>query len=146
MSLVINTNTWISLADAETYMLTRMGASKIWTEDLTIGDKEAALVTAYNQLSGCGKWIIPAVISTVLKIAQCEMALFLLKNQEDIDARAGIQAQGVVKAGIVQEEYSLDAKDELPMPSLVKQLLSEYENSSACEIIGLERDEDEDVS
>ena len=79
MSLTVGTNTWISLEDANIYMATRVGAYKYW---VTGAEKEAALITAYNQLNACGWFDFPTDISTNMKNAQCEQALFLLIHQE----------------------------------------------------------------
>jgi len=135
-TIVVGTNSWILLADAEIYMLGRLGASKFWN---TTVDKIAALITAYTQLANCGRWEIPAEISEDMEIAQCEMALYLLQHLEDSDTRAGLQAQGVTAAGIVQETYDPDAKDELAIPAIVKRLFKAYETESSIEIVHLHR-------
>jgi hypothetical protein len=135
-TIVVGTNSWITLADAEIYMLGRLGASKFWN---TAADKTAALITAYRQLSSCEKWEIPADVSENMEIAQCEMALYLLQHLEDSDTRAGLQAQGVTAAGIVQETYNANAKDELPIPAIVKELLEDYEVNESIGIVRLHR-------
>ena len=142
-TLTEGTNTWILLEDADDYFRTRVGATRIWDETV---DKISALVTAYNQLNGCGLFEFPSTITGNMKYAQCEMALFILRHQEDIDARMGLQAQGVVQAGIVQETYDSNKIDGIPIPANVKQLLNVYESSSgALGIVEISRDDDEDI-
>lgn len=141
-ALTIGTNTWISLDDAEDYFRTRVGAGRIWDESV---DKIAALVTAFNQLNDCGLYSFPETPTGNMTKAQCEMALFLLKHQEDMDSRLGLQAQGITQAGIVQESYNSDKIEGIPIPPMVKALLSTYEVGSPIHIIDLERDEEEDA-
>ena len=144
MSLTPGVNTWISLADANIYFATRVGAHKYWYTGIL---KEAALVTAYNQLVSCGLFDFPVSISINMKNAQCEMALFLLIHQEDMDSRMGLQAQGVTQAGIVQETYDSSKVDGLPIPPMVKSFLKEYisDDNSSMQITEAQRDDDEEV-
>ena len=134
---------WISLEDANTYMSTRVGAYKYWYTGV---DKTAALTTAYNQLNACGWFDFPTDISTNMKNAQCEQALFLLIHQEDMDVRLGLQAQGVSAAGIVQETYGKEIEG-IPISPHAKQMLEDYEDAdkSAFQVKEISRDDDEDV-
>lgn len=134
---------WITVADADTYMGTRLGASKYWTET---AEKAAALQTAYNQIVGSGLFSLPETATQVMKNAQCEMALFLLAHQEDMDVRLGLQAQGVSSAGIVQETYKPENIEGIPIPPIVKQLLDDYKVATPIEIVTLEKDEEDDLS
>lgn len=137
------TNTWIQVADADTYFLTRVGASRFWNEELPMPEKEAALVTAYNMLLA-SDFSFPETATQNMKNAQCEMALFLLIHQEDMDRRGGLQAQGVVGAGIVQENYDKDLMQEIPIPAMVKQMLSAYETGTNIKVVEVTRDDDEE--
>lgn len=123
MSIVVGTNSWVTLEYANTYFSTRLNAYVYWN---TAAAKEAALVTAFEFLMGCGLYSIAADSTDVaVKKAQCEMALFLLQHGADMDARKGIQAQGVSQAGIVGESYDLSRAGEFPLPPIVKQLLKD---------------------
>lgn len=133
---------WVTLVEAETYMATRLGATKHWYSGVS---KAAALQTAYNQLISCGLFDFPETAISGMKNAQCEMALFLLQHQEDADARMGLQAQGVTQAGIVQETYNLDNVDGIPIPLIVRSMLQDYESASPIHIVDLEREESEDA-
>jgi len=141
--VVVGTNSWISLADAEIYMTTRLGASKVWTSSVVTVNKEAALITSYKQLMGCDKYSLPVTAVQALKDAQCEMALFLLQHQDDIDSRKGLQAQGVLQAGIVEETYDKDRVGVMPIPPQVDNLLKDYRTESCIDSAQLERDDDE---
>ncbi|NCC60049.1 MAG: hypothetical protein EOM12_03735 [Verrucomicrobiae bacterium] len=123
MSLVVGTNSWVTVEYANTYFSTRLNAYTFWT---TGTSKEAALVTAYEFLMGCGQYSIAAdSTDPAVKKAQCEMALFLLQHGADMDSRKGIQAQGVTQAGIVGESYDLAMAGTVPLPPIVKQLLKD---------------------
>jgi hypothetical protein len=138
--IVVGTNSWISLEDAEDYMATRIGAGVVWN---TAAEKEAALITAYKQLMGCDKYSLPVAATQTLEEAQCEMALFLLQHQEDMDARKGLQAQGVIQAGMVEETYDKDKVGVMPVPPQVDNLLKDYRTESPIGSAQLERDDDE---
>ena len=134
---------WVTLEEAETYMASRLGAEKYWHTGVS---KTAALTTAYNQLNACGWFDFPTDISTNMKNAQCEQALFLLIHQEDMDVRLGLQAQGVSAAGIVQETYGKEIEG-IPISPHAKQMLEDYEDAdkSAFQVKEISRDDDEDV-
>lgn len=98
---------WVTLAEANTFMATRLGADTYWNSSTS---KAAALITAYDDLVTCGDFDFSLDSGEdtpqAFKDAQCEQALFLLRDQDGIEARASLQAQGVQSAGIVQESYA----------------------------------------
>lgn len=143
MALAVGENSWLTLEEAETYFSTRIGSSEYWCSG---ADKEAALITAYNQLNGCGLFDFPAAATQAMKDAQCEQALFLLIHGEDIDRRKGLQAQGVTAAGIVKESYKEDI-DQIPICTNAKNFLKEYSiEGQDIYAVDLERDEEEDIT
>jgi len=142
ITLTPGTNTWATLAEAETYFRTRLGASVYWN---ATAEKPAALVSAFNTLYYSGLFTFPATATQAVKNAQCEMALFLLQHLSDMDARAGLIAQGVSEAGIVQEKYKDDAGTEIAIPPIVRTLLADCETSGGFFATDLERNDDEDV-
>jgi hypothetical protein len=125
MSLTIGTNTWISLEDANTYFDTRLNSDE-WDESSS-ETKVKALVTAFNKISNAD-FDLPDEATTAMEQAQCEMALFLLLHQADMDTRMGLQAQGVKSAGIVQESYGDNVSG---FPKVVEDLLKSVKKSSA---------------
>jgi len=103
---------WASLAEADEYFgEERPGASTFWSASVTDAAKVAALWHAFRLLSDCGEWWLPDTTGSTLIIrrAQCEQALFGLRDTVGIDARADLQAQGVRVAGLVQETYAGNA-------------------------------------
>jgi len=141
-TITVGTNSWVTEAEANTYFASRVKADDYWTDG---GDDSiASIVTAYNWLSA--KYTLPVVGTTAIKNAQCEMALFLLQHQPDLDLRMGLQAQGVITAGVVKERYKDDNTVEMPIPPIVQQLLQAYDTNRPVYLINLERNEEEGVS
>ena len=140
--ITIGTNSWVTEAETDAYLSTRFGADTYWVSGV---DKEAAIITAYRWLIGSKDFSLSSTeTAQKVKDAQCEMALFLVQHQPDIDIRLGLQAQGVIEAGIVKEKYS--GKARLPIPIAVTSLLDGYNNTRALYITNIERNEDEGVS
>lgn len=145
MGNITTSNSWITLDEAETYFATRLGASKFWNESITEPDKEAALITAYNQLTNSKMFSLSADADAVMKQAQCEMALFLLIHQEDMDLRLGLQSQGVTQSSIAGESYKLETMNGIVIPENVKSLLKDYLYEANFFATDVTRDDSEDV-
>jgi len=143
--IAVGTNSWVTVAEADTYMNTRYGAWEVW-EDGT--NKPAALVTAYNQIVSSGFFSnLPSTVVQKMKDAQCEHALFLVMEGGDLLRRGGLQAQGVMEAGLIKEKYDTRARGKLAFPPVVLALLKDYsENDDGMFINDLNRDDSEDVA
>ena len=142
MAVTVGTNSWVTEAAANTYMGNRFDAGSYWTEDAT--DNPKALVTAYKWLNA-GRYSFPTTATQAMKDAQCEMALFLLQHQPDLDLRIGLQVQGVITAGVVKERYKFDNSVEMPIPPIVQRLLASYDTDRPIYLVNLERNEEESV-
>jgi len=140
--IVIGTNSWVTEVEANTYFEARVTASDYWTDGATIN--KPALVTAYKWLNA-GGYTFPTTPTQNMKDAQCEMALFLIQHQPDLDLRMGLQVQGVIAAGVVKERYREDNTIELPVPPIVQTLLQEYSTDRPVYLINIERNEEESV-
>ncbi len=136
------TNSWITEAEANTFMEGRIKASDNWTAGETIN--KSAIITAYFWLTDSPKFSFPAYanVTAAMKRLQCEMALFLLQHQPDIDLRMGIQSQNVVEAGIVKEKYVMKVMG-IPVPPAVADLAYSYLDQHPLYIVDLERDEEQ---
>lgn len=145
---------YISIADADDYFETRLGADA-WNDiadDSLNTTKTAALQTAYDRLYYSGLFNLPTFAAAtvvqliILEKAQCEMALYMIIHLEDEDRRKGLQAQGVTVAGIVKEQYADTDLNYLPIPPFVAGLLEEFSTAAADEIYvsPVDRDEDEE--
>ena len=141
------------LDDAKAYFTVERLVTTAWDALVVLGDPTAtkAVINAYNRIYHDPRYSVPTYIDAtaaqlvILKIVNGEMAYYLAQHLEDEDRRQGLRAQGVTKAGIVQEEY----KDllELPVPPFVDALL-DAEGFVIAKVFGMvnvDRDEDESV-
>ena len=143
---------FVDLADAETYFTDERLETEAWDE-LASGLKSKVAVNSYNRLYYDKKWELPTYAEatttqlTRLRIANGEMAYYLALHMADEDRRKGIQAQGVIEAGVVKEKYSEAMLMSLPVPPFVEALLEEFETEvPSFGAIDLARDEDESVN
>ena len=114
--------------------------------------KDKLLLNAYNRIYYDPRWQLPtyadasAAELVILKKAQAEEAYYLCVHLEDEDRRKGLEAQGVIEAGIVKEKYDPKRLDDLPVPAFVQGLLYpwliDYDEFG---IVDLGRDEEESV-
>lgn len=143
MALTVGTNTWLSVTDADEFFTLRLSTDS-WTAAAT-AKKEAALAQAYRTLTQCGLYSFPDTATQAMKDAQCEQALFLLHEEDSLDARMALQAQGVRTANVVKESYG-DGVATIPLAPLAKLMLDDYALSAdkTAQIVTIYRDEDED--
>ena len=142
-TIIVGTNSWLTEAAANTYFESRIHGDDYWTNGES--DNIPSLITAYNWLNA-GSYSFPTTPIQTMKDAQCEMALFLLQHQPDLDLRMGLQAQGVIAAGVVKERYKNDNYVEMPIPPIVKKLLEGYSTERPVYLVNLARNENESVS
>ena len=139
-----------ALATADTYFLTERGVTSAWDDELD-PSKTKYIINSYNRIFYDEEYNVPtyadatAAQRVILQKANAEMAIYLIQHLADEDRRKGIQAQGVIKAGIVKEDYYAKWLDKLPVPPEVDKLLSDFKQSTALGIKALERVENEDV-
>lgn len=143
-NVVVGVNSYVTPAEAEAYLGLRFGADEFWTNTI---NKPAALVTAYRLIAESGYFDnLPTTSNTSMKNAQCEMALFLAMEGGDILRRKGLQAQGVLSAGIVKEVYDKNIRDQISFPPEVLRLLNDYcTKRGNAHVFEIDRDDDEDV-
>ena len=136
-----------TLDEADTFFKTRLNSSAF--TDLGGDEREAALTTAYNRIRYCDNYSIPASPTVAqkaeLKIAQCEMAIYMAIHLSDEDRRKGLQIQGVTQAGIVEENYDKDWLDKLPIPPIVDSILKDFKTAVSLGMVDIDRDEEESV-
>ena len=141
------------LADAEDYYALERLESTAW-DDLGSGSggglKEKVIRQSYNRLYHDGHWDLPtyatASIAELIKlrIANAEMAYYLCVHLADEDRRKGIQAQGVIEAGIVKEKYAEKMLMEVPVPPAVIAILEPWSTDTNFAAVELVRDEEEE--
>lgn len=133
---------WVELADADTYMSTRLNSGPYWYSGV---DKTAALQTAYYDLIDAGIFSFPETATEQMKRAQYEQALFRLRGETGLDERTDLQAQGVVSAGIMKETYR--TRNGTVICGKAMDILRDYDNRrGGVKLFSISRDRtDEDV-
>jgi hypothetical protein len=138
------------LSDAEGYFADERLETSEW-DALTSDLKPKVLINAYNRLYYDPRWELPTYAEATpvelikLKKANGEMAYYLAQHLADEDRRKGLQAQGVIEAGIVKEKYLADMLMELPVPPFVIVILSPWSTEEYAGALDLARDENESV-
>lgn len=140
-----------NLADAKIYFSTERLVTTAWDALSDPGGMTKAVTNAYNRIFYSSKYDVPTYDAAtptqliVLKKVNGEMAYYLAQHLEDEDRRMGLRAQGVTKAGIVEEEYKDDI--ELPIPPFIDDILEEedFTTEKAFGMVDIARDEDESV-
>ncbi len=106
------------------------------------------LLNAYNRLFYDPRFSLPTFVAAtaaelvILVKAQCEMAYYLCCHLRDEDRRKGLQAQAVIKAGIVKEDYYAPMLMGLPIPPFVLALLAPWKKAKHYLVTDIDRDED----
>lgn len=142
---------WLNnAAQAQNYFDTERLRTDCWddvgAESGALGPK--VLLNAYNRLYYDPRFALPTFIEAtaveliILVKAQCEMAYYLCCHLRDEDRRKGIQAQAVIKAGIVKEDYFSDMLMSLPIPPFVLALLAPWKKAKHYLVTDIDRDED----
>src|SRR4030066_1219653 len=126
----------IDLASAESYFEDERLETSAWDAlfalDSTGTYAEKALLNAFNRLYYDPHYTLPTYAAAtalqliVLRKAECEMAYSLAQHLADEDRRKGIQAQGVIKSGVVGEDYDPGWLDKIPVPPFVDTLLAQF--------------------
>ena len=144
-----------NLADAKTYFTNERLITTAWDALVVLGDPTAtkAVLNAYNRIYHDPRYDVPtyadatAIQLIILKIVNGEMAYYLAQHMEDEDRRMGLRTQGVIKAGIVKEDYK-DNSLEAPVPPLLDAMLEDagFTTGKAFGMVDVDRDEDESVN
>ncbi len=145
---------WSTLAQAESYFSNERLETTVWDALASDDVKNKALNTAYNRIYYDPRYAVPAAgdetaaqLIALIKI-QGEMANYLIVHLADEDRRKGLQAQAVIKAGIVKEEYNKDDLMALPVPPFVDAMLEDegFTTDVAFGTRDIDRDEDESAN
>ena len=141
-----------NLANAEAYFTTERLVTTAWDHLSTDALKTKAVINAYNRIYYDPRYAVPTYAGAtaaqliILKKVNGEMAYYLAQHLEDEDRRMGLRSQGVIKAGIVKEDYK-DDSIELPVPPLIDALLADegFTTEKAFGMVDIDRKEDESV-
>lgn len=142
-----------NLTEAKNYFINERLITTSWDALSDPLGMTKAITNAYNRIFYSSKYDVPTYAAAtaaqliVLKKVNGEMAYYLAQHLEDEDRRKGLQAQAVVKAGIVKEDYSKDDLMALPVPPFVDALLEEegFTTEKAFGMVDVARDEDKSV-
>lgn len=113
--------------------------------------KTRMITYSYNRLYFSPQWTLPTYAGAtpaqleILQLALMEMAIYVATHLAGEDRRKGLQAQGVVQAGIVKEAYDKDFLDKLPIPATVIDLLTPFSNVQEFYAMNIDRNEEADV-
>jgi len=142
---------WASLVEAEDYFANERLKTTHWDALADDDEKNKTLNMAYNRIYYCPDYSTPvagdetAAQLIILIKAQSEMAYYIALHLADEDRRKGLQAQAVIVAGIVKEQYDKDKLNEIPIPPIIDILLADFKTEEVMAIIDVDRDEDESV-
>lgn len=128
MALVVGTNSWCTISEADTHLTDRLGAAN-WFLLSDSGDpgtesKTSLLITSFYLLFNNVLFDIAISSSDEnVKHAQIEFALFLLENRIDYFKRMQMQASGIEQ--FTRSEWSEKLK-EIGIPVNILGMLTEY--------------------
>jgi predicted P-loop ATPase/GTPase len=134
MGIVVGTNSWVTLAEADIYFIDKFNAST-WAT-LSNTNRIQLLISAYRWIKQQNQFIISS-ISDLLKQAQYETAWYLYKHGDQHDKHQALNAQGVKSFSVSQ--FSEDIGD-VQFPKYIEDMLSDYIEKGNAVIINLHRD------
>jgi len=130
MSLVVGTNSWSTVAEADTYLANRPTATDWFALDTAPGNpgeasKESYLDYAFYLILGSDEFSISKdSTDDNVKEAQIEEVLFLLRNQLEFENRDAMIASGIEDFKVSKWSESLG--DAVGFPSVVNGKLGNY--------------------
>ena len=141
-----------NLANAKAYFMIERLVTKAWDNLSTDALKTKAVINAYNRIYYDTRYDVPTYAAAtaaqlvILKKVNGEMAYYLAQHLDDEDRRMGLRNQGVIKAGIVKEDYKDDLV-ELPVPPFIDALLADegFVTEKAFGMVDIARDESKSV-
>jgi len=140
------------LDDAKAYFTVERLVTTAWDDLSTDAKMTKAVKNGYNRIYYDRRYDVPTYAAAtatqlvVLKIVNGEMAYYLAQHLDSEDRRMGLRAQGVIKAGIVKEDYKDDLA-ELPIPPQIDVMLEDagFTTEKAFGMVDIDRDEDKSV-
>ncbi|MCK4815127.1 hypothetical protein KA005_05095 [bacterium] len=142
MAIVVGTNSYVTIAEADAYLNERIGAS-IWfalPDDASEGadSKTVYLASAYNWLLSSPTLDLPETSTDdAIKNAQIESAFYLLEHYNALNARRSAQAQGVVSMRLSKKWEEYADRDVSEIPNFISGGLSAYmTGNNVVELLG----------
>jgi len=140
MALTIGTNSWVTIAEADSYMSEKWNASATW-EALEDSEKTQLLITAYRWINSDDRYEISAdEDSDGVKFAQIETGWYIYQYNDEIEKRMSLQAQGVQDFDVSKfsESYKIGVGSRLP--DFVGGLLDDFESNTVVTTLTRELD------
>ena len=134
MALVIGTNSWASVAEADIFLADRIDAEAwfLFAESGASGvrTKESLLVSAFYWLRGSPQLSLPSSSTDAdVKNAQIEAAWFLQEYYEEMKDRRAALATGVETLRMSRRTESLSIRN-LGIPNYILGMLASYQASN----------------
>lgn len=130
MAIVVGTDTWVTVDEADAYLTYRMGAGD-WFALLKEGNpgnnsKESVLGTAFRELLNCPTLnLVVSSSGDAIKNAQCEMALFLTEHYDEFNDRRAAIATGLNSFSMSKRREDLRTYF-VGVPEYIVSMLSAY--------------------
>lgn len=144
MALVVGTNSWATVVEADNYLTDKVGATA-WFELVETGEpggesKESYLVTAFHWLSGSPNLEIgPTVVDDDVKNAQAEAAFYLLNYGDERFDREHMASSGVVEFEYSKRMEKLDI-NKIQIPPYIMGMLRQYSSAHLFPVLEGEYD------
>lgn len=139
MSITVGQNSWVTIAEADTYLEDRMGG-KDWfdlpdSEAPGETSKTSLLVSSFFWLSGAPQLqLSPSLTDSNVKNAQIEGALFLLEHYSELNERRAAVATGVENYKMSRKSEKLDINN-LTIPDHILGMLVAYSVINATALL-----------
>lgn len=120
--ITVGTNSWVTLAEANTYFETRYNASG-WASISDV-NKISLLITACNWIRSQSEFSIALTVTAdIIKQGQYETAWYIYNWYDDHEKRRALKSQGVKDFTISRFSESLEASD---FPFFLKKYFFDY--------------------
>lgn len=137
MAIVVGSNSWVTVAEADTYLEGKWGASG-WAGLDPVTQKTPLLISAFRWIRRLTGYSVPADSTDQnVKDAQCEAAWYLYKHGTGSDKREALRAQGVKAFRVMSFSETLTASE---VPDFIADLLKDYESTYGHAKITVSRD------
>lgn len=134
MAIIVGTNSWVTIAEADAYLTARLGSQDWFTlsdSPASPGEesKETFLVMAYNLLvNKPGYCLTPGMTDENVKNAQSEFAFYLSQDYASFIENADGAARGIssFKLSKWSESYFRNWEGDYALPVFVNAFLDAY--------------------
>lgn len=119
--VIVGTNSWASIAQADDYFLVKWGAGA-WAS-LTLTQKTQLLISAFNWIRQSGLSVSSSDTSALVKQAQLEAAWFVYKYADEHEKRRALSSMGVKSYRAMDFSETLE---NCAFPEFLSEMLQDY--------------------